>query len=224
VAVPATPGTSTSSDVPDPTIPPPTTTPGTPKRVYMPGANKDPVVLPTPVAPTPVKPTPVLPTGPTPILPGSDPKEQTDAGGDRDPPPPRTRRKRERRPRNQPASGPDSGPASGPSDAESGACMAAQSRCRTFVLTGTVLSSVGVAIAVAGGVLIARPLSPVREDPTTVKSFRPPGGVMLAIGGAALISGIAVLASGIAGNRRDQSMRRNAAWWRPRMGLGVITP
>jgi outer membrane biosynthesis protein TonB len=200
----------------DPTIPPPTTTttPGAPKRVYMPGAKKDPVVMPTPVTPTPVKPTPVLPTGPTPILPGTDPNTEPDPGNATNNQPRARRPKRERRARN---TGTDTGD-------DTGTCFAPQSRCRTFVITGTVLASAGVAIAAAGAVFVSRPMAPLREDPTTVKSFRPPGAVMLAVGGVALVSGIAVLASGLAGNRRDQSMRRKSAWWRPRVSVGVILP
>ncbi len=203
--------------IPEPTIPPPTSTPGAPKRVTLPG-SKDPVVLPTPVAPTPVKPTPVVPTGPQPIIPGTEPGETTDPGaGTVSPPPPREPR-RSRRARQPRGSGRVDG-----DTASTGACFAPQSRCRTFVLAGVGMSAAGVAAAAAGAVLISRPVTPIREDPTEVTSYRPPGAVMLAVGGSLLIAGVAVLAAGIVSHRRDQSMRRTA-WWRPRMSFGVILP
>lgn len=210
---PTTPAPSEPS-IPAPTIPGPTIQPGTPKRVTMPGTKGDPVVMPTPVAPTPVRPTPVLPTGPQPILPGAD-TDGPEAKPIQDEPQPRQRRKRERRPRGGGAT--DTAPGS------SGACFAPQSRCRTFVLAGVAMSASGLALGAGGAILASRPVTPVREDPTRVTSFRPPGYAMIAVGGGLIIAGVAVLAAGLASHRRDQSMRRTA-WWRPRMSFGVITP
>jgi hypothetical protein len=211
---PTTP-TPTEPSIPAPTIPGPTIQPGTPKRVTMPGTKGDPVVLPTPVAPTPVRPTPVLPTGPQPILPGADP-DGPKAKPIQEEPQPRQRRKRERRPRGG-AGSTDTAPSA------SGACFAPQSRCRTFVLAGVAMSASGLALGTGGAILASRPVTPVREDPTRVTSFRPPGYAMIGVGAGLIIAGVAVLAAGLASHRRDQSMRRTA-WWRPRMSFGVILP
>lgn len=216
VPTPVQPTTPPSTDEPPPpTIAPKPTQPGTPKRVYMPGAGKKEVVLPTPVDPTPVKPTPVLPTGPQPVLPGTDP----DDNGDTTTQPvvtdePRTRRpKRDRRARN--TAGSDNG-------SPTGRCFAPQERCRMLAITGIALAAVGAGIAGGGAALLAQPVTPLRDDPTQVKSFRPPGGAMVGLGGAALVAGIVVLAAGIVGHKRDQALRRQAAWWRPRFSVGIV--
>ncbi len=210
-------GTTAPEEPPPPTITPKPTQPGTPKRVYMPGARKEEVVMPTAVEPTPVKPTPVLPTGPQPVLPGTDP----DDGGTTTTQPPvndddsRRRPRRERRPRGVRVEASTDG-------SPTGRCFAPQERCRSLVITGIALSAVGVGIAGGGAALLAQPLTPLRSDPTQVKSFRPPGAAMVALGGAALVAGIAVIAVAVVGHKRDQSLRRQAAWWRPRFSAGIV--
>lgn len=209
-----TPTVEPAPTVPPPTIPPPTIQPGTPKRVTMPGTKGEQVVLPTPVAPTPVKPTPVLPTGPQPILPGTDP-EARDGGEPKTTDEPRPRRRRERRVRSSGSADTGGG--------NTGKCFAPQSRCRSFVLAGVATAASGLALGIGGAILVTRPVVPLREDPTRITSYRPPGAVMLGLGGGLLIAGVAVLASGLASHRRDQSMRRTA-WWRPRVSVGVLLP
>lgn len=202
--------------IPDPTVPPPTATPGTPKRVYMPGTKGEEVVLPTPVDPTSREPTPVQPTGPKPVV------GPTDTGNGTavkvvpdDTPQPRSRDRRRRRDRAQ--AGTDDG-----ATGVSSRCMAPLQRCRTLALTGIALSVSGAAVAAGGAALLAQPQTPLRDDPTMLKSFRPPGAVLLAVGSGLIITGIAVLAAGIVGHRRDESMRKRSAWWRPRMIVGVL--
>lgn len=220
---PTTPSPVTPTEpttVPDPVIPPPTTKPGTPKRVYMPGTKQEPVVLPTPVEPTPIKPTPVQPSGPQPVLPGTEPDEGKavaivpDDGNDE--PTPR-RRDRRRRDRTRTSPTVDDG-----GSAVSDRCLAPLQRCRTLAITGIALSVTGAALAGGGGALLGQPQTPLREDPTMVKSFRPPGAVMVALGGGLVITGIAVLAAGIVAHRRDASMRRRTALLRSTFGVRVL--
>lgn len=207
---PADPTDPTAGGVPEPTIPPPTSSAGTPKRVTgLPGSDST-VAKPKPIAPTPIAPTPVEPVGPKPIIGGGD--QPTKIVPDK--PDPEPRRRKPRRDRTAKV-GTDNGAA------DTGACLAPQARCRTFVIAGSALAAGGLGIGIGGVLLISRRPTPVLEEPTRVETFRPPGIAMAVVGGGLLIGGIAVLAAGIAAHRRDQSMRRTA-WWRPVFQVGAF--
>jgi hypothetical protein len=215
VPTPVQPTTAAPDEPPPPTVTPKPTKPGEAKRVYMPGVRKEEVVLPTAVEPTPVRPTPVLPSGPQPVLPGTDPDERGTVTQPAVTPDERKRRtRRDRQPRVRAEAGVDASP--------TGRCFAAGERCRAMAITGIAMSAVGLGIVGGGAALLGQPMHPLRDDPTQVKSFRPPGGAMVAIGGAALVAGLVVLAVGVVGHKRDQALRRQAAWWRPRVSVGIL--
>jgi hypothetical protein len=86
-----------------------------------------------------------------------------------------------------------------------------------MAIAGIAMAAVGAGIVGGGAALLAQPPEPLRDDPTQVKSLRPPGTAMIAVGSAALVAGIVVLAVGVVAHKRDQSLRRQSAWWRPRV-------
>ncbi|MBC8073515.1 MAG: hypothetical protein IAG13_34660 [Deltaproteobacteria bacterium] len=90
-----------------------------------------------------------------------------------------------------------------------------------MAITGIAIAVVGAGIVGGGAAMLAQPPQPLRDDPTQVKSLRPPGIAMVAVGSAALVGGIVLLAVGVVAHKRDQSLRRQAAWWRPRISVGM---
>lgn len=104
--------------------------------------------------------------------------------------------------------------ATAPSDAEESAsptrCMTRGLRCRTVSTAGFAIGSFGLAAAVMGIALVATPDRVIPEEPVSLRSYEVPGIVTLALGGTALLTGIALVVTSHVLHRR--AVKRGGSW------------
>lgn len=79
--------------------------------------------------------------------------------------------------------------------------------CVRLTATGIAFGGLGLAAVVGGGVLIAQPDAPLADDPTKVRSTKPVGTVMVALGAGVLVSSIVMLVA----SRRSKRHRSDEA-------------
>lgn len=89
-------------------------------------------------------------------------------------------------------------------------------RCVRLTAIGTSFGVLGLGAAVTGAVLLARPDQPLDDDPTKVRSTRPVGTVLVALGAGVLVSSVVMLVAAHRGrNDRATSSKTRSARARP---------
>lgn len=82
---------------------------------------------------------------------------------------------------------------------------ASSPRCVRLTAVGSSFGVAGLGAVVTGSVLLSRPDEPLPDDPTTVRSTKPVGTVLVALGAGVLVSSIVMLVAAHRGRKNRSS-------------------